>query len=608
VVETDNTLETWLDKIAAAIRSGECLTAYDLAQRALEVYPDSDELKYQAVLALARSGATERAEELYAKFGLKNAGSEDISSLAARIAKDKFFVCDKRADLDDASRAARLYQDVYEISGGYYPAINAATMWFFADDETNCTKMATLARERSSAADKVESVQARYWRTATRAEAALLLDLVDEAKAAIDEAALYLNGDHAAAASTRGQLLRICAAKKLDPGLLDPLKPPSVIFYSGHMIAAPGASGQFAAESEQLVRERIDELLEKHKVGFGFGSMACGSDILFAEALVARGAEVHAVIPFNLEEFKQISVRRGGPGWEERMDDCLSRAASVTQATSGAYLNDDSLFNYAARIAMGFARIKAQNLSTDLNMFAVWDGQKPRFKAGTAVDVAFWRDQNFGLEIIDCGPPAIGSENASAGATEVKRDLVRKIYPVVFADVKGFSRLSDTELGLFFEKVMGQLGGVMDTFGDSVLFRNTWGDAVHAVFADVPSAAKCALEMQNALRELDSDAINLPARPEMRMALDAGPVFEGYDYIKKEETYFGSTLTRAARMEPVTPVGEVFVTEAFAALSAMECAGDIRCEYVGHMPLAHAYGAQRMYLLRSTSGSGAGDV
>lgn len=574
--------------------------AYDLAMRALEACPDNDVLKYQAVLTLARSGATERAEELYGAFQLQNVGSEDTSSLGARIAKDKFFACGGHADRQDAARAARLYQEVFEKSGGYYPAINAATMWLFAGDMANCAKMAKLARERSAAAEHDESAQARYWRAATRAEAALLLGELGPAKSAIKDAVNYLNGDYSAAASTRAQLLRICAAMNLNTGLLEPLKPPSVIFYSGHMVARPGASGRFAASSEELVRSRIDELLTAHNVGFGFGSLACGSDILFAEELLARGAQLHAVIPFDLEEFKEISVRRGGADWEQRMNECLARATAVTHATSGAYLNDDSLFNYAARIAMGFAKIKAQNLSTDLNMFAVWNGEKSGFNAGTAVDIAFWRERNLGVEVIDCGPAAEGRVYAAALA-DVKNALARMIYPVMFADIKGFSKLSDNELGLFFEKVMGLMGGVLDTYGESVLFRNTWGDAVHAVFDDVPSAARCALEMQKALQNLDIDTINLPARPEMRMALDVGPVFEGYDFIKKEKTYFGSTLTRAARMEPITPVGEVFVTEAFAALSAMECANDIRCEYVGHLPLSRSYGEQRMYLLRPTS-------
>lgn len=596
---TDSTIEAWLAKTSAALRSGEFLMAYDLANRALVIYPDNALLQYQAVLALARSGATERAEELYATFELQEAGSEDSASLGARIAKDRYFAKAGTANPQDAERAAKLYRDAYDQSGGYYPAINAATMSFFAGDAAGCKKLAEAARERCANGAPDENPQARYWRIATCAEAALLLDQPEEAKTAIAEAANHLNGDHSAAASTRLQLLRICKAKGLDSGLLDPLKPPSVIFYAGHMIAPPDGSGQFAAGSEEMVRQKIEAMLEAHNVGFGFGSLACGSDILFAEALMSRGSELHAVIPFDLEEFKSISVRRGGSGWEERMAKCLEGATSVTHATSGSYLGDDSLFNYAARIAMGFARIKAQNLSTDISMFAVWNGEEPKHRAGTAVDVAFWREQNLPFHRIDCGPPASGG-NGTAASSAKKSQPARMIYPVMFADVKGFSKLSDNELGQFFEKVMGRLGGILDGFGDDVLFRNTWGDAVHAVFRNVSSAANCALEMQKVLESLDSNELKLLARPEMRMALDVGPVFEGYDFIKKEDTYFGSTLTRAARMEPVTPVGEVFVTEAFAALSAMDCADDIRCEYVGRLPLAHSYGDQRMYLLRKT--------
>ncbi|MEM8743393.1 MAG: adenylate/guanylate cyclase domain-containing protein [Pseudomonadota bacterium] len=599
----DAGVEAWLAKTGAEIRHGEFLMAYDLAMRGLEAFPENELLKYHAVLALARSGATERAEELYGVFNLQDSGTEDTASLGARIAKDKYFAENGRSNPEDATRAAQLYQEVFEKSGGYYPAINAATMWFFSGDEANSARMANLARERSGTAEKDESAQSRYWRTATRAEASLLLDELDDAKSAIDEAATLVNGDFSAAASTRGQLLRICAAKGLDASLIDPLKPPSIIYYSGHMIARAGRAGQFGVGAEELVRNQIDELLKKYDVGFGFGSLACGSDILFAEALLARGAELNVVIPFDLDEFTEISVSCGGPGWKERMHDCLSRATAVTHATRGSYLGDDSLFNYAARMAMGFARIKAQNLSTDVNMFAVWNGQKPKFQAGTAVDVAFWRERDLSIETIDCGPPSEGTTDPAEPTKAENHSLTRKIYPVAFADIKGFSKLSDNELARFFEKVMGRLSGVMDKYGDSVLFRNTWGDAVHAVFGDVASAANCALEMQKTLQELDSEAVKLPVHPEMRMALDVGPVFEGYDFIKKEETYFGSTLTRAARMEPVTPVREVFVTEAFAALSAMECADDIRCEYVGHLPLAHAYGDQRMYLLRQNSAS-----
>src|SRR5215469_15430458 len=43
----------------AAMRRGNLLSAYDIAERGLRDAPDDLELKYLSVLALARSGATE---------------------------------------------------------------------------------------------------------------------------------------------------------------------------------------------------------------------------------------------------------------------------------------------------------------------------------------------------------------------------------------------------------------------------------------------------------------------------------------------------------------------------------------------------------------------
>jgi len=595
--EKDITEDEWLARSNAALRQGEFLMAYDIAVRGCEAFPDNEWLKYQAVLALARSGATERAEELYGSFSLQEVDAEDILSLGARIAKDKYFA--SRTNQEEAERAAKLYEEIFEKTGGYYPAINAATMWLFAGDEGNCTRLAREALALSTKAGEAANGENRYWEAATQAEAALLLNNFEQAEAAIHVAASELDGNYSSAASTRGQLLRISREKGLNPDILDKLKPPSVVFYAGHMIAPAGIKGQFSASNESIVSAEVERMLEKHGVGFGFGSLACGSDILFAEALLARGAEVHAVIPFEIEEFKDVSVRRGGECWVERMDACLREATTVTQATTSSYLGDDSLFNYSARVAMGFARIRAQNLGSDLKMLAVWNREAAQYKAGTAVDVAYWKDHGFEVEVIDCGSPAEGDARPTP-VTENKSGPKRQIYPVVFADVRGFSKLSENDLAFFFEKVMGRLGKVLDHYGDGVLFRNTWGDAVHAVFADVSTAAHCALELQTALREIDAESIGMAVKPEMRMALDVGPVFEGYDYINKEKTYFGTTLTRAARIEPVTPVGEVFVTEAFAALCAFDCAQDVKCEYVGHMPLASSYGKMRMYLLKST--------
>jgi len=54
---------------------------------------------------------------------------------------------------------------------------------------------------------------------------------------------------------------------------------------------------------------------------------------------------------------------------------------------------------------------------------------------------------------------------------------------------------------------------------------------------------------------------------------------------------------RAARIEPITPEGEVYVTEAFTAVRLLEDDG-FACDYVGDVPTATGYGSLRMSLLR----------
>ena len=62
----------------------------------------------------------------------------------------------------------------------------------------------------------------------------------------------------------------------------------------------------------------------------------------------------------------------------------------------------------------------------------------------------------------------------------------------------------------------------------------------------------------------------------------------------------GSHVSRTARIEPVTPPGTVYVTEAFAAALMLGGERGLTCDYVGHMAAAKGYGRLRMYRLRPT--------
>jgi class 3 adenylate cyclase len=172
------------------------------------------------------------------------------------------------------------------------------------------------------------------------------------------------------------------------------------------------------------------------------------------------------------------------------------------------------------------------------------------------------------------------------------------ICAMLFADVKGFSKLTDEELPRFAEYVLGAWATVLTRYEDEILYRNTWGDALHVVFGDVRTAAACALELQLAMDAIDLARVRLPGYLALRLGAHLGPAFPIIDPVRRVRTYHGSHVSRTARIEPVTPPTAVYVTEPFAAALALTGDDRFACDYVGHMPAAKDYGRLRMYRLR----------
>ncbi len=57
-------------------------------------------------------------------------------------------------------------------------------------------------------------------------------------------------------------------------------------------------------------------------------------------------------------------------------------------------------------------------------------------------------------------------------------------------------------------------------------------------------------------------------------------------------------LALGCPIDPITPPGLVYTTDAFAALAASERIESFRCEYVGRMPYAKGYGDYPTYNLK----------
>ncbi len=575
------------DRAKAALSRGDLIGAYDIAVSAIAGGDASSAVRHQQLLALARMGDTERAMELFTASGLDRSADPHERAIGARLLKDRALTLAGGPERIAALEAAfEAYHSIYRDSGDAFPGINAATLAMLAlqPDRADALAQAVLG-------DAAVAAGLDYYMAATRAEALLILGRTAEVADALAAPAIAASQDHGARSSTARQLAMIAGMWRMDPKmraeLLAPLAPPRVLHFCGHMFAADPAA-------EARLKPQIDRMLAEEEIGFAFGALACGADLLVAEAALARGIALHVVLPFEEADFLDQSVLPGGESWEARYRACLARAASLTLASEVGYFGDPAQFGYGSRMAMGLARLRAHHLGAETVQIAIWDGEPAGGPAGTGADVAAWTGHGGRSLRVDPGPVArdlVRPSVSAAGGYE------RALAAILFTDFAGFSTLTEMALPAFWDGVMREVAAVLDRHGDGIVCRNSWGDALYAVATDAPLAAQVALELQAALAAFDYATLGLDGAGGMRIGAHYGPAYRTIDHITGRTTFYGTEVSKAARIEPVTPPGAVFVTEPFAAILALEAADLFACRYVGRIPLAKKYGDYPMYRL-----------
>jgi adenylate cyclase len=596
-------IEYWCQRSEAGEKAGDYLEACDSALLGLEQHPSDRELQYRAVLALSRAGANKRASQLWAKYALERprdasvSGAqleENIAALGARLDREAAFAANPAQRREKLKAAAARYELVYRRTDSTFPGINAAVLHELSGDTASAKALATrIVKQCENAAP--QTTEDAYQLAADRATANLLLGRLGDAQTAIAEAA-RLAGKASAIASTRKQLYLICDQKGIDPAVFSPLKNRSVIHYKAPMVAADVPATRFPADDNPRLAANIAREVAERDVGYGYGSLASAAELLIVEALLRRGAEVNVVLPFAFESFRSDLVTKAGPAWLARFDDCVARSKS-TQATDGDYADDEAAFSYGSRLAMGMAMLKAQNLSANIAQLLVRDRRQPGHAIASWSDAEEWKQHGLETIILDAGETLVHA----AGSPTGNRSAVppRKLLAIMFGDFEHFSRLKDRQMLSFYDHVMRCVAQVLARYDNSIVARNTWGDGIYVVLDDIVSAAHSALEIQSQLTALDLRPLGLPSTLALRLGLHAGAVFEVEDPILKSIGFTGTHISRTARLQPNTPAGEVYVTEAFAALLALSRPTDLSCDYVGMMNAPKGYGRLRTYLLRS---------
>lgn len=419
----------------------------------------------------------------------------------------------------------------------------------------------------------------------------------------------------------RGELAGLAAAGlAVPPALLDAFPLPVVAICAGQPLDAPGSAVPIYPEAitaavEMAIRDEVDRL----DIGIGYCRAAAGADLLLAEALLRRGAELNLWLPYRTEAFVRHHVQPAGPEWVRRFNHVM-RLADTVRIVSDDRHDDGIAIGFANRVMDGAARLRAELLGVQPNFLGVWDFSLGPSPGSVSDFIDHWGDPGrLRLIHLDDIRDAQGIEGEAAADLEAvaadddarEAGEPRRVMALLFADLIGFSKLEDHELGGFWDFVGEAHRRVCAEQVAEPFLIESWGDCFFVTIQDPLAMAAYALSLTEAFAGLDSTAFELSIKPQLRVAVHAGPVSSTRNSFTGRTIVYGKHVSRAARIEPITVPGQIYASEEFVALlTADEAAAETeakasrrpyerryRCEYVGRMSLPKQFGEQPVYRL-----------
>ena len=602
------TVEEWRQKGEGQLRAGAPIVAYDTLAEGLAAFPGDARLRQLLALALARSGASAAAVPLLEALRAEGHADEETIGLLARTYKDLWAQGGTAAERrENLTRAYNYYAEGYQRSAGIWTGINAATMALLMGRKDEAAEIARAVRDRclqDEAADPSKATD--YWHLATVAEAWLILRDMPHAEAAYVRAVECGAHRPADTASTRRNARLIIREHGVDDRAIEhALRLPRVVAFVGHIIDRPDRLvPRFPPSLEGAAAGAIRDRLASLDAGFGYAAAAGGADILFLEAMRARQGETTVILPYNRAQFERDSVDVvPGADWPARYERELAAARDVVVASEQRMAKVEISYEYAVLMIEGLAGVRADELEAEMVRLVLWDGLEVGGRGGTWLTVNRWRRGNQHVEIIDLAalardagvPVAVSAEPSEP---EPKSAMEEDIVALLFADAKGFSGLREDQLPAFVEGFLGTVADTLARMPNGPRLKNTWGDGLYFVFDSARDAGIFALDLADAVAATDWSRWGLPANLTLRTGLHAGPAFARLDPVTGRENYFGAHVSQTARIEPITPPGQVYASAGFAALARADDVREFRCEYIGRIPLAKGYATLPMYVCR----------
>jgi class 3 adenylate cyclase len=563
----------WLAKVKRANgRDGNYLAAYDLSMQALALWPDALLFEHQAILALARLGVLGRAIEWYRRIErdgrLPMRPDQDLAAefagLHGRLLKDMARTSSGSQAAQYRLESAQAYANSFRQLGKYYLAINAASMYLSCGEVDRANLYAHHALKLAAGQRPVD-----YWSAVTQAEARLILGQPDAAADMLRTAAAESTRVLAATgienldevASTRRQLAWVAALVNAPLEILNNLPTPCVWTWIARPMPQPS---------------NICIDVPRGKTTIAFGALMSEVDVEMADALLANGVKLHLVLPCEAD-LLATRILGGRRDLAEKFVRITGdhENVEIMLVTKEGDPNDPAARLLGQQQARGLALLRARNL-----------GVVPQLINAGTEGVVFDVVPDAGTDIAQAAP-----------SPDARVEMTRQPHAIVFGDVHGFSTLTESEQLIFIERIVGGFAKALKECG-SVEYAETAGDGLFIVLPDVLSAIDCCMRVQKVVLPESLARMGLPGRLGIRLSAHVGPLYRRYDKVIRRHKFVGMEVIRTARIEPVTPVGEIFVTEQFAAMLAFTARDTFICEYAGLQPMAKNFGECRMYSLR----------
>lgn len=443
-------VEDQLIKIKHLMEQGRYLEARTLTEEELKTESSIDLQRLHA-LALSKSGMPGQAKEILEKVYQANSEDPETSGILGGIYKELF----KRTEESNYAVLSRdTYLKNFSATGNYYTGINAATMSAIAGQ---ARKGREIAKEVIL---KIEN-PGEFWQIATLGEAHLLAKDYPKSIDYYLKARQLAGIDWGKISSVYNQLWLIKHYMHVPSDILKIFNPPTVAGFVGHMIDHPSRqSPRFPESIAAMVKASIKSTIKAQKVAIGYCSLACGGDILFAEAMEEEGGEVNISLPFNKKDFVDVSVAFAGESWVNRFDALMSRHR-VTYITQEPFDSNPDLFSMQSKVVLGSTILRSAIMRSDPHLITLLsDFDLSKMEGGTRDSMSIWPNQD---KIFNISPNTFITETTTipSASPPPPRSAPTAVRPALYTLVADLDTDLEEDNTIFFASVNDKMSEVV---------------------------------------------------------------------------------------------------------------------------------------------------